>query len=552
MREPAESRMTNSAQLDQRFQGTPLSPGCATARICMFDPSHHQTVSERRIEPARAADEQARVRAALWKVAGQLEEIRQRVEREIGHAEAGIFSAQKMIVEDPGLEKKIMDGIGSRNMDAESAVSEALNAFEDKLLAFDDEYMKERASDFGELRRRLIDVLTGAKPVFACSESGCRRGNNRIVVTGEITPYLTMELDTGNVLGFVSERGGPTSHAAILARALGIPAVSNIPGIRERVHCGAEILINGDTGEVVLWPSEKTVAGCRAKHSLPLRAPAPEPPVPGIALMANINMPGDTAFAVEMLAEGIGLYRTEFELMFADRQVTEESLSTGYASVLRAMGEKPVIFRMFDIGGDKQIPSVHVEPEDNPALGLRGARLLLKNKGLFRLQARALAAASRSGTVRLMYPMVATREQFLRLRDVFEDSVRDMRVGRVLHGTMFVVPSACLDADSIFAEADFGSIGTNDLAQYLFAADRNNAEVADDLIVEHPSFIRIIRMLSEAAAARGRELSVCGEMAGNLRYVDILIGAGIRSLSVNPRRIPLVRQHLRTREQVVA
>jgi phosphotransferase system enzyme I (PtsI) len=519
----------------------------------MFDPVHHHSSGFRnRIEPDRAGGEEARVRSAIVEVAGQLDEIRMRVEREIGKAEAGIFAAQKAILEDPGLESRIVQAIRALNLDAESAVSEALDFFENKLLAFDNEYMKERATDFGELRRRLTDVLTGMKPMFQCVEGGCRRGNNRIVVTSELTPYLTMELDTGHVLGFVSERGGPTSHAAILARALGIPAVSGIAGFRSRVHCGAELLINGDTGEVVLWPSEATLAQYRKGEAARVRAPSPEKPVPGVVTMANINMPSEVPLVLEMMGEGIGLYRTEFELMVSERPPTEETLAKSYSSVVRGMGGLPVVFRMFDIGSDKPLPSLSIDSEDNPALGLRGARLLLKHRDLVRMQARALAAASLFGEVRVMYPMIVSAEQFAQLRGEFEDSIRGLTVGRIVHGAMFEVPSACLDADAILREAEFGSIGTNDLAQYTFAADRNNALVAGDLDPEHRSFKRLIAMLAEAASARGRDLSVCGEIAGNLRHVDSLLDSGIRLLSVDPRRLPILRQHIRQRMEAAA
>ncbi|MBM4148466.1 MAG: phosphoenolpyruvate--protein phosphotransferase [Lentisphaerae bacterium] len=530
-----------------RFKGVPLSGGSAIANVCMFDDKKHHTVHAGPIDASEAEVEIERLRAAIGSVGVQLEEIHARVEREVGPAEAGIFAAQKMILEDPALVGNMIAAIRTLNVNAESAASEALNAYETRILALDDAYMKERASDFGELRRRLVDNLTGSSPAAACAEDQCRRGHGRIVVTEELTPYITLELDTGHVLGFVAERGGPSSHAAILARALGIPAVGGVQGIRKHVHCGAEIMVDGDSGEVVVWPSEETLARLTARASARLRVPAPEAPLADVKVMANINLAGDAALALEMKADGIGLYRTEFELIAANRMLSEEELFSRYVKVVSAMEGKKVVFRLPDIGSDKPAPGLESLPEENPALGMRGARLLLRHPHVLAAHARAIARASREGPVAVLYPMIIDAAQFVRLREAFLAAVHGIETGGVSHGAMFEVPSACLDAEAILREADFASIGTNDLIQYLFAADRNNEQVSGEVSTSHPLFWGVVKSLVAAGAARGREVSVCGEIAGEAGNAAMFTDIGIKTLSVSPRRISDLRRALRAR-----
>jgi phosphoenolpyruvate-protein phosphotransferase len=370
----------------------------------------------------------------------------------------------------------------------------------------------------------------------------CQKGHVRIVVAEELTPALTLELDAGHTLGFVTERGGKTSHAAILARALGIPAVTGIHGIHEALTCGTEVLINGNTGEVVVWPSAATRQAMQAVQPLPERAPLALPPVAGLQVLANISTAADVAEAQAMLAEGIGLYRTEFEHFAAGRLLTEDEQFAQYAAVLKAMNGRPVTIRLLDIGGDKTAPFFEIPPEPNPYLGFRGGRLLLARPDLLAPQARALARASTFGPLRVLYPMIIDLGQFLELKKRFAEAVRGLDASRVAHGVMFEVPSACLQARELLAVADFASIGSNDLIQYLFAVDRNNERVAYDYSPDRAVFWRLLEDLARAAAAAGKPLSVCGEMAGDPGYCARLIGIGIGTVSVSAKLIPAVRQ----------
>jgi phosphoenolpyruvate-protein phosphotransferase len=432
--------------------------------------------------------------------------------------------------------------IRSDSLNAEAAISRVMDEYEERLRRMDDEYIKERASDFGEVRRRLLDVLGNMQPSLQCAgEAHCRRGRDRIVVAEELTPAMTVEMDAERTMGFVTERGGVNSHAAILARALGIPAVSGLAGIHSMLPCGTELLVDGGSGEVVIGPREETIAVARERGAQRVRLPAVADPVRGMKVMANVSVAHDVEDAVRMRAEGIGLYRTEIEILAAGRLLGEEELVSRYRKVRQAMPGETVIFRLLDIGSDKTLPFLDIPREENPSLGWRGARLLLGRRELLSAQVRALARVSRDGPVHILYPMIVDRDQFVALREAVEESLAGVPAGRMLHGAMFEVPSACLQPREILEIADFGSIGTNDLVQYLFAVDRDNEKVAYDYRPDRPVFWALLRDIAAAAREMGKPLSVCGELGGDPRYIRRLKEVGIDAVSVSPRRIPAVR-----------
>ena len=300
--------------------------------------------------------------------------------------------------------------------------------------------------------------------------------------------------------------------------------------------------LSGTTGEVIVWPTEQTVA----EHSQSLTEhqcqAVPVDPVDGLQVMANISLAGEVAEAVAVKAEGIGLYRTEFEFMAADRLLTEHEQFERYASVVRAMNGRPVSVRLLDLGADKAVGFLDLPKEPNPSLGLRGARLLLARPDLLRTQARAIARASAMGPMSVLYPMIVDCQQFLALRRIFLDGVCDLPTENIKHGVMFEVPSACLEAEEILRVADFGSIGTNDLVQYLFAVDRDNELVAQDHDPDKPAFWFLIDLLIEAAHRTGRPLSVCGEAVRDLRLLRRFLDAGVSCFSVSPRLTPVLRR----------
>jgi len=527
---------------ETRFKGLPLSPGVALAPVCLFNERRHVSLPVADVTDKEVRSEGDRFRKALSLVREKLALLGKEVEERVGKAEAEIFGAQKTILEDPVLIQRVTDHIRSKHFNAEKAVISSLDFFEGRLAEMDNAYIRERASDIGEVKRRMLDALANLSPSFQCqNDSFCQKGKNRIVIAQELTPSLTMELNTDFIRGFVTDRGGVASHAAILARALKIPAVSGIPGIHDMIFCGTQVLVNGDTGEVVIWPSEKTLEEYPdLQKGGAEEVPAVEP-VAGLKVFANLSLAKKVKEAVDHKAEGIGLYRTEFEFFSAGKILGEAEQYDLYLEVLKAMKGKPVYFRMLDLGGDKTADFLKLQKEQNPALGFRGSRLLLGHPELFRNQARALARASKHSRVHVMYPMVIDIEQFRKLKKTFEEATEDIPQGEIKHGLMFEVPSACLDAEEILKEADFGSIGTNDLIQYLFAVDRDNEFVAYDHHPDRKIFWHLIHHVAYEARKHRKPLSVCGELASNPAYARRLLAAGIRAVSVAPRAITGLR-----------
>ena len=544
--------LVEATDKETRFKGLPLSPGVAVASVCLFNEKRHMSLPVKDITAQEVRSEGDRFRKALATVRERLTLLYKEVEERVGKAEAEIFTAQKMILEDPALIERVTDHIRSKNFSAEKAVISSLDFFEDQLAKMDHDYLKERASDIGEVKRRLLDALANLSPSFQCQNDFlCQRGKNRIVIAEELTPSLTMELNTDYIKGFVTDKGGVASHAAILARSLRIPAVSGIPGIHDRIFCGTQVLVDGDTGEVIIWPSPKTLAQYPQIERPKDAEVKAVPPIPGLRVYANLNVAKRVQEAVDQNAEGIGLYRTEFEFLIAKKQLSEDEQYERYTQVLKAMKGKPVYFRMLDLGGDKGADFLEFPKEQNPALGFRGSRFLLGHPEVFRTQARALARVSRHGRIHVMYPMVVDLSQYRLLREKFAAETSDLPQGEIRHGLMFEVPSACLDAEDILKEADFGSLGTNDLIQYLFAVDRDNELVSSDHHPDRKAFWTLVRHVAQAARRHRKPLSVCGELASNPVYARKLIALGIRTLSVSPRAITGLRIAIKNKPEAV-
>jgi len=527
---------------EKRFKGLGISGGAAVAGVCLFRETRHDAVPAYSVTGDGVVREKERLEKATRAASERLSALAAKAAGRLGAAESNIFVAQRMMIEDPALQAQMLADIEHLGSNAETVVATSFDAYESILSEVGDENLKQRASDIAETKRRLLDELRGTVPGFQCAnEPNCQRGKHRVVCAQELTPTLTMDLDPEYTLAFVTEHGGAGSHAAILARALGIPAVSGIKDIHSLLTCGTQVLVDGDRGEIIVWPQEETLRRYPAiGRAAPAQAAAVDP-VPGLKVLANISRVGDVREALNARAEGIGLYRTEFEFLAADRILDEEEQLEQYAEVVRAMAGRPVTFRLLDLGGDKSAAFLDLPAEENPYLGLRGSRLLLRRPDLFEPQARALALASQFGPVNVLYPMIVEVDQFKALREAFDRATADIPGSDIRHGVMFEVPSLCLQAREVFEVADFGSIGTNDLIQYLFAVDRNNELVAYDYDPDRPALWALIRLIAEAATEAGRPLSVCGEMAGNPAYVARLTALGIDTVSVSPRLIPVVR-----------
>jgi len=529
---------------ETHLKGIQISEGIILAKACLFNEDRHRNIPEYEID--NIEKEKERLRSAMHLAADQLAKVINDVEERIGVAESKIFVAQKMILEDETVHENLFLEIEKRGVNAESIVSQVMDSYEARLLDVDNEYIKARATDIGEIKRRVLDVLAEVNPTFLCSGlEHCQKGKNRIIVAKELTPSLTIGLDAQNTAGFITEHGGKLSHAAILARALGIPAVSGISNIHSIVSCGTEILINGNDGEVIIQPSKKTITRFKGRKTFNSKVAVAEEPVPGTQIMANISLHHDINEAVAMKAEGIGLYRTEFEFLARGKYLSEEEQYELYASVVKAMNGKPVYFRLLDIGGEKSATFLELPVEVNPALGFRGSRLLLARKKLLKTQARALARASLFGPVYILYPMIIDLDQFILLKNIVQESISDISAGVIKHGVMFEVPSACLQAKELLKESDFASIGSNDLIQYLFAIDRDNEHVAADYTPDKKVFWELLKSISRMATELKRPISICGEIASSLQYLRKLKDIGFPILSVSARLIPAIRKALK-------
>ena len=461
-------------------------------------------------------------------------------------AESGILEAQALMLDDPAL----VDGASelmAQGRPADESVATALAPFAEMLRASPDPVFQARAADVedvvGQLRRALHGG--GGTPPAPLQPS--------IVVARDLAPSQTAGLDRALVLGFATEQGSATAHTAILARALGLPAVVGIPGLLEAVEDGQPVLLDGDEGTLVLDPPADVVATVRPSAQAAADA---EPAVTrdGRRVEIGCNAAGvdDARRAAAAGADGIGLLRSEFLFLGSDRLPSEDEQVAVLEEVSMAMGERPVILRTLDVGADKPLPALPQPPEANPALGVRGLRLqLLRRPDLLLDQLRAALRVSARHPLRLMFPMVSTLDEVRQAKALLEQARRDVNPSAadgsgMQVGIMIEVPAAAVGADLLAAEVDFFSLGTNDLTQYLFAADRTNPELAPLADSLHPSLLRMIDQVVKAAHRRHRWVGVCGEMASDLWAVPLLVGLGIDELSVHPPAVARIKAIVRS------
>lgn len=539
---------TKVVKAPMTFKGSTINAGRVVAKVCLFSAGRQKLVPEYPLEnDAAIKHELGRFHAARLRCAEELSQVASEVKESIGKAEAEIFTTQKHILNDAKVADAIALLITAERKNAEWAVTKVLTAFEEKMASLDNQYLRERSGDLSELRQRLLNLLTDEKAGFLCEgQAHCLRGAHRVIVAEELTPNMIVNIKMNKVLGFVTEHGGITSHAAILARSLGVPAVSGIAGFMQHVSCGDTVLINGDTGEVYLHPDRVTIDDLiqllPEEKEPALTAATPS----GMELSANASSLEDVKQAKSMNADGIGLFRTEILFVGVERLLTEDEQYAFYRDVTEAMGDKPVTMRMLDIGGDKPLPFLRLKKEANPFLGWRGARFLLGNQDIFNSQIRALGRVSKKKKIRVLFPMVIDAEQMQKLLDHAREALSGVEhdSANIDYGAMFEVPSAFLQAREILKKIDFSSIGSNDLIQYLFAMDRDNEMVSQDYNPDHPALWIFLRELSAVARELKKPLSICGEMAGREGMPEKLLKAKISSLSVAPRLIPRVRNEM--------
>ena len=531
------------------FEGLAISSGKVVGQACLYSADKHKSFESYALK----TDEDVRLNLERFDTAlaistKELESLAADVATTIGKAESEIFLTQRDILNDPAIVRKIREGVEHQRINVESIISQIFKTYEDKFLSMQDKYFKERATDIGEISRRLISRLNeDYAPQLICEgQAHCTRGANRIVVADELTSDMIVNMRFERVLGFITEHGGLSSHAAIMARSLGVPAVSGLRGIMKAIGCGASLLLDGDSGTVYLNPTSTTI-----KKLIPIE-PVDTSTVcyvksPGNTIVAaNASLMADVEHAQKMNADGIGLFRTEMLFLKANRLLTEDEQFAYYSQISERMKDKMVTFRCIDVGGDKPLPFLRIEQEANPYLGWRGARFLLGSPDIFSMQLRALLRVSVTHKIRIMFPMVVDETQ-QKLLNAFVAEVMPTvpnNPENIELGAMFEVPSACMQADKIMKLVDFASIGSNDLIQYTFAVDRNNELVSSDYNPDHPVLWDLLSMLSTTAHTRKKSLSLCGEMAGREGMPTRLLNIGITSLSVTPRIIPRIRAEL--------
>jgi phosphotransferase system enzyme I (PtsI) len=489
--------------------------------------------------------------------AGEVERNRDRVAKELGDEYAAIFSAHLQMLHDHRLRSEIEEMIRTRHYSPEYSVSRALRKYAKVFQSLGGEYMAERANDIFDIEKRILRNLLGKS-----RQELAQVTSPVLVLAHNLTPSETANLNPQFVMGLVTEIGGPGSHTAIVAEGLGIPAVVGVGRFLTDVSGGDTIIIDGDQGQVILHPDEETLARYRheveEQRSLATKLeslrdlPAVTTDGATIQLLGNIEFPAEVQQCEERGADGIGLYRTEFLYLGRDDDPPEEAHYAAYREVAEAMVGKPVVMRTLDLGADKMRMLPDPEDERNPFLGLRSIRLALRNRDMFRVQLRAILRASTTKNVRIMFPLIATMLELRQAKSVLADAMEDLDEEgvpfdrNVKVGMMVEVPSAVLMMDHFVDEVDFFSIGTNDLIQYCLAVDRSNKDVANLYTAADPAVIRLIDMAVKAANKAGKPISMCGQMCGNPLYTMLLIGIGLRSLSVTPTAVPEVKRVCRS------
>ena len=544
---------------EKMLRGIPVSQGVSRSRVVVLDRT--------RIDPAKwgilesdQAGEEDRLQTSLVETRRQILAVQERLREAMGADEAQIFDAHLLVLEDPMLLQETARFIREDLVTAEFAFHQASEKYADALAKVDDSYLSERAADIRDVTQRVLANLMGQPQCTALADltEPC------IVVAHDLTPSDTATMDPAMVLGFVTEVGSRTSHTAILARSMRIPAVLGLGEAIGELHTGESVLLDGFNGFVVIDPSEQTLfeygqlvdRQTSIEESLEVIHDDAAETKDGhrIVLSANIERAADVEGVLQCGATGVGLFRTEFLFINRSDLPDEEEQFAAYRQVAESLAPDPVIIRTLDLGGDKLVSHINVAAETNPFLGWRAIRLCLEETDLFRTQLRAILRASAFGNLKIMYPMISGVEELEAANALLDECREQLRAEGVAFGddvevgVMIEIPSAALIADNLAKRVKFLSIGTNDLIQYALAVDRLNEKIAHLYEPTHPGILRLIKMTVDAGLAHGIWTGICGEMAGDLAAVPLLLGLGVSELSVTPSMVPRVKMLIRSIE----
>src|SRR5213596_207366 len=543
----------DNPQKETRFEGAGVSPGIARGKVHVARDDLDEVVHYR-IAPSQVTDEISRFETALIQTRMQILQMQQRIAESIGAKDAAIFDAHLLVVEDRTLIDEVLRKLETDLCNVEWAFQEVATKYAETLSKIDDPYLRERALDIQDVTKRVIRNLQGKapKPFLALTEP-------HILVAHNLTPSDTATMNRERVLGIATDLGSRTSHAAILARSLNIPAVVGLHDITAKLENGQRVLVDGSDGLLIVNPSPETIAHYAELESRRARVVAQLKELRTtrsttrdghhIVLSANIELPEDVAAVAANGAEGIGLYRTEFLYLNRTTLPTEDEQYETYRKVAERVRPDPLIIRTFDLGGDKLAPgTVDIADELNPFLGWRAIRFCLENLDIFKTQLRAILRASAVGNVKIMFPMISGLDELRHAIAVLAECREELRRSkinvseRVDVGAMIEIPSAAICASVLATNVDFFSIGTNDLIQYALAVDRVNEKIAHLYEPTHPAILRLLKMIAEAAHAHHIWVGVCGEMAGDVALVPLLLGLGMDELSAGATSVPRVKR----------
>lgn len=543
---------TDDKRPETRFFGVGVSPGIASGTVHVVR-EEAEEVARYHIEPSEIANEIGRFETALIQTRAQILEMQQKIAEAIGAKDAGIFDAHLLVVEDRTLIDEVLRKLEADLCNVDYVFQEVATHYADTLSKIDDPYLRERALDIQDVTRRVVRNLQGKaqKAFLALTDP-------HILVAHNITPSDTATMNRKQVLGFATDLGSRTSHTAIMARSMNIPAIVGLHNATEKLETGQEVLVDGYNGLLILNPTPDTLwhygelkhrkeqvteqlTGLRETSSTTHDGRH-------IVLSANIELPTEVDSVAENGAEGIGLYRTEFLYLNRATLPTEEEQYDTYRKVAEHVAPHPLIIRTFDLGGDKIACGMDAFDEQNPFMGLRAIRFCLENLDIFKAQLRAILRSSAAGNVKIMFPMISGLDELRRALGVLDECKAELQreglpfASGTEVGAMIEIPSAALCADALAEEVDFFSIGTNDLIQYALAVDRVNERIASLYEPTHPAVIRLLKMVADAAHKHKIWAGVCGEMAGDLTMVPLLLGLGMDELSVSASLVPRVKR----------